>query len=302
MAIGDVTEVTTGSCSDLYYVDTGMYEVASYGSVYILDAERPTIVETGIGTHHDRILKAIDTVGLAPEDVEMIAVTHVHLDHAGGAGFLAEACPNATIGAHEIGAPHLVDPGQLWAGTKRAVGDQITHYVEPDPVPGERIRKITDGDEIDLGDHTLIAHHAPGHAPHQVVFEDPDNDAVFTGDGAGLYVPERDRAEPSSPPPDFDLEQALKDIQTIQGIAPETLLYSHFGPARRTHQLDGYARRLGDWVQTVTTARAELGDDESVIEHFAGETDATEIWGEQKGRGETAMNVRGVLTYLDRMA
>ncbi|WP_158855644.1 MBL fold metallo-hydrolase [Halorhabdus sp. CUG00001] len=302
MAIGDVTDVTTGSCSDLYYVDTGMYEVPNYGSVYIVDAERPAIVETGIGTHHGRILDAIDAVGLAPEEIEVLAVTHVHLDHAGGAGFLAEACPSATIVAHELGAPHLVDPSRLWEGTKQAVGDQITHYVEPDPVPEERVHGIGDGDEIDLGDHALIAHHAPGHAPHQVVFEDPSNDAVFTGDAAGLYVPERDRAEPTSPPPDFDLEQALQDVEMLQELAPETLLYSHFGPARRTHQLDGYARRLGEWVQSVTTAREKLGDDESVIEHFASETEATEIWGDEKGRGETAMNVRGVLQYLDETA
>ncbi|WP_135663918.1 MBL fold metallo-hydrolase [Halorhabdus rudnickae] len=299
MAIGDVIRVTTGTCSDLYYVDTGMYDVKRYGSVYVLDAERPTIVETGIGTNYERILDALEDVGLAPAEIEVIAVTHVHLDHAGGAGFLSEACPNATIVVHEIGAAHLVDPGRLWEGTKQAVGDQISHYVEPDPVPDDRVRTIADGDEVDLGDHALVAHHAPGHAPHQVVYEDPENDAVFTGDAAGLYVPDRDRAEPTSPPPDFDLEQALRDVETIQNLAPETLLYSHFGPAPRTHQLDGYARRLSDWVQAVAAARNELEDDDAVIEHFAGETAATEIWGEEKGRGETAMNVRGVLTYLD---
>ena len=300
MAIGDVREIATGSCSDLWFVDTGMYEVVEYGSVYILDAERPAIVETGIGTHYERILDAVEEVGLAPEDIEVIAVTHVHLDHAGGAGFLAEACPNATVVVHEIGAPHLVDPGRLWEGTKQAVGEQIVHYVKPDPVSENRIREIQDGHRIDLGDHALVAHHAPGHAPHQVVFEDPANDAVFTGDAAGLYVPGRDRAEPTSPPPDFDLEQALGDVETIQSLDRETLLYSHFGPALRTHQLDGYARRLSDWVQAVAAARNELEDDGAVIEHFAGETAASEIWGAEKGRGETAMNVRGALQYLDR--
>lgn len=302
MGIGDVRQVVTGSCADLRFVDTGMYEVAEYGSVYVLDAERPAVVETGIGTHYERILDAIDEVGLDPEDVEVIAVTHVHLDHAGGAGFLAEACPNATVVVHEIGAPHLTDPGRLWEGTKQAVGEQITHYVEPRPVPDDRVRAIEDGDVIDLGDHELRAHHASGHAPHQVVYEDPTNDAVFTGDAAGLYVPERDEALPTSPPPDFDLEQAIADVELIRDIAPETLLYSHFGPALRTHQLGDYARRLEEWVEAVAAARAELGDDEAVIQHFVGETDASEIWGVQKGRGETAMNVRGVLRYLDRNA
>ncbi|CCQ33341.1 hydroxyacylglutathione hydrolase protein [Halorhabdus tiamatea SARL4B] len=299
MGFGDVRQVATGSCSDLWFVDTGMYEVIEYGSVYVLDAERPAIVETGIGTHSDRILDAIETVGLAPEDIEVIAVTHVHLDHAGGAGFLAEACPNATIVVQEIGAPHLADPERLWAGTKQAVGEQITHYVEPDPVPDARIRAVEDGDRVDLGDHSLIAHHAPGHAPHQVVYEDPANDAVFTGDAAGLYVPTRDDVLPTSPPPDFDLEQALRDVELLQELAPETLLYSHFGPAMATDQLERYARTLSDWVQAVAAARNELEDDDAVIEHFAGETAAGEVWGAEKGRGETAMNVRGVLQYLD---
>ncbi|WEL16491.1 Metal-dependent hydrolase of the beta-lactamase superfamily II [Halorhabdus sp. SVX81] len=302
MGIGDVRQVATGSCTDLWVVDTGMYEVSQYGSVYILDAARPAIVETGIGTHADRILDALTEVGLAPEEIEVIAVTHVHLDHAGGAGFLAEACPNATFVVHEIGAPHLADPGRLWAGTKQAVGDQITHYVEPEPVPEDCIQPIADGDRIGLGEHALIAHHAPGHAPHQVVYEDPENDAVFTGDAAGLYAPERDQVEPSSPPPDFDLEQALRDVETIQDVNPGTLLYSHFGPALLTDQLDAYARTLSDWVQAVAATRDELGSDAAVVEHFAGETAASDIWGPEKGRGETAMNVRGVLTYLDSTA
>jgi len=302
MGLGDVRQVATGSCSDLWFVDTGMYEVIEYGSVYIHDAERPAIVETGIGTHYDRILDALETVGLTPAEIEVIAVTHVHLDHAGGAGFLAEACPNATIVVHEIGAPHLADPGRLWAGTEQAVGEQITHYVEPEPVPEERIRAIADGDRVELGDHTLIAHHAPGHAPHQVVYEDPENDAVFTGDAAGLYVPKRDEALPTSPPPDFDLAQALRDVELLQELAPETLLYSHFGPAMATNQLSEYARTLSDWVQVVAAAREALEDDAAVIEHFVGETAASEIWGAEKGAGETAMNVRGVLTYLDRSA
>lgn len=302
MAMGNVRAVETGSCSDLWFVDTGMFEVIEYGSVYVLDAERPAVVETGIGTHYDRIVDAIETVGLVPEAIEVIAVTHVHLDHAGGAGFLAEACPDATIAVHEIGAPHLVDPGRLWAGTREAVGEQITHYVEPEPVPEDRIRELSDGEEIDLGDHSLLAHHAPGHAPHQVVFEDPANDAVFTGDAAGLYVPKRDSALPSSPPPDFDLEQALIDIETIQSLDPETLLYSHFGPALSTDQLERYATELETWVDAVAATRAQLEDDEAVIEHFAGETAAAAVWGAEKGRGETAMNVRGVLRFLDERA
>ena len=123
MDVGDVRPVTTGGCTDLYLVETGMFDVTGYGGVYVLDAHQPAIIETGIGTNHEVVLGALAELGIAPESIGVIAVTHVHLDHAGGAGFLADACENATVTAHERGAPHLVDPDRLVAGTKAAVGD-----------------------------------------------------------------------------------------------------------------------------------------------------------------------------------
>lgn len=300
MAIGDVSEATVGSCSDLYYVDTGMYEVEEYGSVYLLDDERPALVDTGIGTNYERVLELLADAGVAPEELAVIAVTHVHLDHAGGAGFLAEACPNATVYVHERGAPHLIDPSRLWEGTKGAVGEQITFYTEPEPVPEDRIETIGDGDTIDLGTHELRVHHAPGHAPHQVVFEDPANDAVFTADAAGIYTPSTDEVHVTSPPPQFDLERALDDVAMLQELDPETLLYAHFGPVETGSRLGEYADRLGEWVTEVATVHEETGDAEATIDHFQETLATPAVWSETKARAEVGMNVRGVLTYLDR--
>ncbi len=300
MEPGDVRTVTSGECTDLYYVDTGMYDTAEYGSVYVLDAERPAIVDTGIGTNYERILAALDEAGIERDDLEVIAITHVHLDHAGGAGFIADACPNAEVYVHESGARHLADPSRLWKGTKSAVGDQIEFYTEPEPVPDSRITELEDGDTIDLGDHELVVHHAPGHAPHQVVFEDPANDAVFTADAAGIWVPSISQITETSPPPQFDLEGTLADAEMLVAMDPETLLFAHFGPKDADGVLAEYTDVLTDWVQAVERKREELGDDEAVIDHFVENTDMGHVWGERKARGETAMNVRGVLTYLDR--
>jgi len=300
MEAGDVRRVTTGDCTDLHYVDTGMYGTAEYGSVYVLDDERPAIVDTGIGTNYERVLAALEDVGIAPEDLAVVAVTHVHLDHAGGAGFLAEACPNATVYVHERGARHLADPSRLWEGTKQAVGDQIEFYTEPEPVPEARIAELTDGDVIDLGEHDLVAHHAPGHAPHQVVFADPANDAVFTADAAGIRVPSIDEVRETTPPPQFDLEAALADAEMLVAMEPETLLFAHFGPAEADGLLAEYTDVLTDWVGAVERTREELPDDEAVVDHFVERTSMDRVWGERKASGETAMNVRGVLAYLDR--
>ncbi|MFB6295685.1 MAG: MBL fold metallo-hydrolase [Halobacteriales archaeon] len=298
MAIGDVEAVE--AVPDTHYVDTGMYDTAEYGAVYVIDADRPALVETGIGLDRERVLAGIEAAGLAPGEIEVVALTHVHLDHAGGAGFLATDCPEATVFVHEIGAPHVIDPARLWEGTKAAVGGQIQFYAEPKPVPEDRVEAIEDGDAVDLGDRTLRAHHAPGHAPHQVVLHDPDADAVFTGDAAGLYVPTRDAVHPTSPPPNFDLEAALDDIETIADLDPETLLYTHFGPAPAGDRLDAYAETLAEWVDRVERAHDELGDEEAVVDRLLAETDIEDVWGERKARYETALNVRGVVRYLGR--
>jgi glyoxylase-like metal-dependent hydrolase (beta-lactamase superfamily II) len=297
MAIGDV--YTAEDCADVHYVDTGMYDVEEYGSVYVVDAERPALVDTGIGTRYENILDAMAEVGIAPEDLDVIALTHVHLDHAGGAGHLVETCPNATVFVHDIGAPHLVDPERLWEGTKQAVGDQIPYYTEPKPVPEDRIVEIGDGDTIDLGDHRFEVVHAPGHAPHQVVFHDPTIDGVFTADAAGIYTPSTDELHVPSPPVNFELEQALSDVDRIRSLDPETLLYGHFGPQPTGDLLSAYEAKLSDWVDSVRAKRAEL-DDDAVAEHFVEAVDPPDVWSDHKARAEVSMNVRGVLVALDR--
>ena len=299
MAIGDVTHASEVH-EDLWYVDTGMYGVEEYGSVYLIDAERPAVIDTGIGTDYERVLAMVERAGLDPEDVEVVAVTHVHLDHAGGTGFLIEEFTDAAVYVHENGARHLADPDRLWEGTKRAVGDQISYYVEPEPVPEDWIVEVVDGDRIELGDHALEVRHAPGHAPHQVVFHDPEIDGAFTADAAGIYTPSTGEVHVTSPPPNFDLEGAVDDVETLRELDLEWLLYTHFGPARTGDRLADYADSLMAWVSAVEEKRAELGDDDAVVEFFQAAYDAPEVWGAEKAAAEVSMNVRGVLTYLDR--
>ncbi|MHB9287581.1 MBL fold metallo-hydrolase [Halobacteriales archaeon Cl-PHB] len=300
MTLGEVYEATAGDSTDLYYVDTEMYDTPEYGSIYILDADRPALVDTGIGRHPDVILEAMAEVGIDPADLVAIVPTHVHLDHAGGAGYLVEECPNAEVCVHEAGARHLVDPERLWEGTKKAVGDEIQFYGEPRPVPEDRLTEISGGDTIDLGDHALEVFDAPGHAPHQAVFYDPANDGVFTADAAGIMTPGLDDVHPATAPPNFHLEQCLADVETIRSLDPEALYYGHFGDWETADRLAAYETNLGEFVESVVAAREELADDEAVVERFVTHPKTAAAWGEQKATSEMAMNVRGVLTYLDK--
>ncbi|MFB6192310.1 MAG: MBL fold metallo-hydrolase [Haloarculaceae archaeon] len=299
MAIGDIYRVETGGIEDVHYVDVGLYDVPEYGSVYVIDDDRPALVDTGIGVRYETVLDAARSVGIAPEEIEVIAPTHVHLDHAGGTGYLVEACPNATVVCYERGVRHLVDPARLWEGTKRAVGEGIEFYAEPRPVPEDRIRSVTDGETVDLGAHALEVIHAPGHAPHHAVFHDPAADAVFTADAAGIYVPATDEVRPTTPPPNFHLERAIEDVERLRALDPGTLLYAHYGPAPAGDRLARYAETLTEWVDAVAAAHAELGDDEAVAERFADAADTVDVWGRRRARDEEALNVRGVLRYLD---
>lgn len=301
MDVGEIRKVTRGECTDLWLVETGMFDVTGYGGVYLLDAERPAIVETGTGANVDVIRDAMARVGIAPEAVEVIAVTHVHLDHAGGAGYLAASCPNATVVVSDRGAPHLVDPSRLVAGTKDAVRDQWRHYAEPRPIPEARIRAIDPGARIDLGDRHLVAHPAPGHARHQLVFEVPEQRAVFTGDAAGLLLPGRNEIHQTSPPPEFDLEQAIEDVATLQSLDVETLLYTHFGEAAATNdRLSGYQETLQSWVRDVERVAASTESDEATIEYFTEAIELADVWSQEKAAAEIGLNVRGVLAYLER--
>ncbi|SFK60433.1 Glyoxylase, beta-lactamase superfamily II [Halogranum rubrum] len=298
MAIGDLERVP--NCTDLYYLDTGMYDTEAYGSVYIVDADRPAVVDTGIGTNREFLFDALDAVGIGEEDLEYILPTHIHLDHAGGAGFLADRYPNATVMTHDIGVPHLVDPSRLVAGTKAAVDDQWQFYVDPKPVPEDRIEGLEGGETIDLGDRELAVVHAPGHAPHQVMFHDTGDDVLFTGDAAGIWIPSERTVRQTTPPSQFDLEQCLDDASTIVDRDPDVLCFGHFGPLDFGEELmDGYKRTLVEWVEAVRQKRDELEDDDAVIEYFQNHTDMVETWGEQKARDEERLNVKGVLGYLD---
>lgn len=301
MAIGDLERVP--DCTDLYYLDTGMYDTEAYGSVYIIDADRPALVDTGIGTNREFLFDALDEVGIGAEDLEYVLPTHIHLDHAGGAGYVADAYPNATVMTHDIGVPHLVDPSRLVAGTKAAVDDQWQFYVEPKLVPEDRIEGLEGGETIDLGDRALEVVHAPGHAPHQVMFHDTSDDVLFTGDAAGIWIPSERKVRQTSPPSQFDLEQCLDDASTIVERDPDVLCFGHFGPlAFDESVMNEYKRTLVEWVEAVRQKRDELADDEAVIEYFQNHTDMVETWGEQKARDEERLNVKGVLGYLDYRA
>lgn len=239
-----------------------------YTAAYLLGAREPAIVETGPTTSIDHVTGGLWALGIGPADLAHVVVTHIHLDHAGGAGALCERYPNATVWVHERGARHLAEPTKLVASATSIYGEErMAELFGPViPVPAHRIRSLEDGDVIQLGGRSLTAAATPGHAKHQVALVDSDTGAVFTGDALGIHSPDLPVLRPATPPPDYDLEQAVGSIERIRALAGELVLFSHFGPVREVDRIcDLAVKRFRDWTTAVGRAMERTDDLDEIV-------------------------------------
>jgi glyoxylase-like metal-dependent hydrolase (beta-lactamase superfamily II) len=243
-----------------------------YTAAYLLDAREPTIIETGPTTSAKHVTAGLDRLGIGGDDLAHIVVTHIHLDHAGGAGTLSGTYPKATVWVHERGAPHLADPKRLVASASRVYGeDRMASLFGPvEPVPAQRLRRVADGEVIELGGRALTAAATPGHASHQVALVDSSTGAVFTGDALGIHPPDVPVLRPATPPPEYDLELAVESIEKIRSLSGDLVLFSHFGPVRDVERIcDLAAERFRAWTEAVRVAMEtteELDDVVSILE------------------------------------
>jgi glyoxylase-like metal-dependent hydrolase (beta-lactamase superfamily II) len=198
---------------------------------YLVDGPAPVLVETGSQSSVPVLLAALDELGMAADDLAGVAVTHIHLDHAGGVGDVAKAFPRATVYVHEKGARHLVDPARLVDSAARVYGDLLDSlYGRLDPTPSERIHVLDDAEEIQIGDgRVLTAIDSPGHARHHLGLHDSQSGILFAGDAVGVRLPDAGVLRPAAPPPDFDLDQALHSLHRFAERRPVALALAHYG-------------------------------------------------------------------------
>ena len=276
-------------------IDTMHFGRPRAGAVYHIHGEKHALIETGTSLACPYIAEALGEI-----DLDYIFVTHVHLDHAGGAGYLARDHPKAKMVVHPRGAGHLIDPTRLVESVRTVTGDLFSHYGEVIPVPGERIHVAEDGERFDLGrGATIEAIETPGHAPHHLCFFEHDAGGLFTGDAAGIL--HQGKVFPATPPPNFDLELSLKSLERLRDYRPETLYYTHFGPVENAvEQLTRYGEVLTEWVHRIRGLLGRMTSEEVVREILADPALVASPDEEPTWALEVAMAVRGVLYYLDR--
>ncbi|MGO9341476.1 MAG: MBL fold metallo-hydrolase [Acidimicrobiales bacterium] len=198
---------------------------------YLVDGDAPLLVETGSQSSVPVLLDALAELGVAAGDLAGVAVTHIHLDHAGGVGDVARAFPSATVYVHEKGARHLVDPTRLVDSASKVYGPLLDSlYGRLDPTPQERIHVLQDGEEIRTGpEHVLTTVDSPGHAKHHLALHDSASGILFAGDAVGVRLPDAGVLRPATPPPDFDLDLAVNSLHRFVQRHPTGLALAHYG-------------------------------------------------------------------------
>lgn len=232
----------------------------------IVEGDRAALVDTGTNASLPIVLDALRKKRLAPEQVDYVILTHIHLDHAGGAGALMRALPNARLAVHPRGARHMADPARLVAGTIGVYGEAETRrlYGEVVPVPAARILETPDGASIRLNGRALDFHETFGHARHHVAIRDAASGHVFAGDTFGLSYPELDWqgrrfAFATSSPTQFDPAPYHRSLDLIARLAQGAVYVTHYGQVRALEERLATLHRQVDALAALALREREAG-------------------------------------------
>jgi len=242
--------------SHLYIIDLKPTGVENFIASYVLRGTKTTaIIETGPTCSIPNLLTGVTEIGVKNTDIDYIMVSHIHIDHAGGAGTLMKHLPNAKLVAHPRGAPHIIHPEKLWEQSQQVLGEVATAYGKIEPVPENRVITPSDGTLFNLGDTVQIrVLETLGHASHHLAYFDIDSQGIFQGDAAGIYFPHLDATIPTAPAP-FHLEMTLASLEKLAQMQPKRLYYTHYGPVdNAVERIKRYEAQLQLWAHVVSQA------------------------------------------------
>ncbi|MBS0416411.1 MAG: MBL fold metallo-hydrolase [Proteobacteria bacterium] len=242
------------------------YVRPGYAAAHIIQHHgRAAFVDTGTNYSVPHLLAALDELGIQRDAVDYVFLTHVHMDHAGGAGLLIQHLPNARVLIHPRGVPHMVDPSKLVAASQAVYGaDEFRRlYGDVLPVPQDRIVTVPDNYRCDLGGRELELIHTPGHALHHYVIVDRKHGAIFSGDTFGvsyraLDTPQGPFIVPTTSPSQFDPEQAIQSIDRMMSYAPESIYLMHYSRVTGTPRLAALLKlQIQEFVRIARESEAQ---------------------------------------------
>ncbi len=288
-------------------------------AIYLLRQEDEiAIIETGTKHSLPYIERALEEDGLCFENVSYVIPTHVHLDHAAGAGALMGVCDNATLVVHPRGARHMVDPSKLVAGTKAVYGEKKFNelYGKIEPVESERIIEANDNYLLNMGGRVLKFIDTPGHARHHFCIWDQESESMFTGDTFGVSYREFDsKGEvfifPTTTPVQFEPEELIKSINNLMKYNPKRVCLTHFGAITPTEKvvtqlIEGIKFFSDLAIEYTTQEYAEEKIQKAMMDHLLqelkimGVSDA--LFCQNKLRNDVVLNTQGIMYWQNKVA
>lgn len=309
--------LTTALNDGITAIDTEYDRPLHDASHLINEGGRAAFVDTGVNDSVPLLLNTLEQQDLDPGDVDYVFVTHVHLDHAGGAGTLMQALPNATCVCDPRAARHMIDPTRLVAGTEAVYGAERTRamYGVIRPIDEARIEIGDDGKWFDLNGRPLQTLHTEGHAKHHYVLNDPRSKGVFTGDSFGVSYREFDTAGgeivfPTTTPVQFDPVEAHKSIDRIVACEPEQLYLTHYSRVRNLGRL---AQQMHEGIDAYVAIALEHRDEpnrgtllrEALVDYYEKRLQPHGFSGDRESIEsimsiDAPLNAQGLEVWLDR--
>jgi len=251
----------------IYAVDSA-YTGPGVAAIHLIEhGGRAALVDTGNNAALHHVEQALKETGLAPEAVDYVLLTHIHLDHAGGAGAFMQAFPNAKLVVHPRGARHMVEPSKLFAGVSAVYGPERAKalYGELIPVPADRVIEATEGLELSLAGRVIRVFDTPGHARHHVCYFDTVSRSFFTGDTFGLSyrqldVDGRPSIFPTTTPVQFEPDAMHASIARMEAEQPAAMYLTHYAQVTDVPRLAADLHRLIDAHVAIAERHAAAGD------------------------------------------
>lgn len=248
-------------------IDTGFHRPVFDAAYLLIQNGHAAFIDCGTRHSVPRLLDALRTAGLEPSAVDWLILTHVHLDHAGGAGELMAQLPNARLVVHPRGARHMIDPSKLWAGATAVYGEEEMRqsYGSIRPVPADRVVEAPDNHVVDLAGRKLTCLDTPGHARHHNAIHDSASGCIFSGDTFGLSYREFDTDKgpfilPTTSPVQFDPEALHHSIDRLLSLKPPAIYPTHFGRIEDVNRLGNDLHEQIDAMVAIATTADACGD------------------------------------------
>ncbi len=300
----------------IHTIDTGFVRPQFDAAYLIVENGRGAFVDCGTNHSMPRMLAALEAAGLQPADVDWLILTHVHLDHAGGAGELIAQLPNAKLVVHPRGARHMIDPSKLWAGASAVYGEEVMEreYGRLRPIPAERVIEAADGHVVDLAGRLLHCIDTPGHAKHHLTVHDTQANVCFTGDVFGLSYREFDTERgafilPTTSPVQFDPDALHASINRLVALKPAAMYLTHYN---RVDEIERLAGDLHEQIDAMVALAREANQQPE--RHSALVASLTQLYGDRakahgwKGSheellellgGDIELNAQGLGVWMD---